>query len=239
MAAAAPVTPSTSKTKAKGKFKAAAAPAAAAPADLSNLNAKQRRLLKRASERGETPPAAAAAAAGAPVPAGVDISALNAKQRRLLKRAQERGEAPPPAVAAASKPAGAGISTKKRKRAGDGDDDEGEGAKERGVPHVVFVGQLGFKTTAEQLRAHLEEGGVTGGVQVRLLTDKKTGKSKGQAFVTLADAERQFKCLALHHTKLDSRVINVERSCGGKNADKRKERISSLRWVGAGHIQFG
>lgn len=47
--------------------------------------------------------------------------------------------------------------------------------------------------------------------------------------MTLDDAENQYKCLSLHHSKLDGRVINVERSCGGKNVDKRKQKITALR----------
>ena len=129
-----------------------------------------------------------------------DIESLNAKQRRLYKRAQERAaeEADP---IAPKKDAGASAGMK-RKRAVEN-------------PHIVFVGQLGFKTTAEALREHLEKGGVAGAIQVRLLTEKGTGKSRGQAFVTLVDAENQYKCLSLHHSKLEGRVINVERSCGG------------------------
>lgn len=219
---------------------AVAASTAAAASDNGGLNAKQRRLLKRAGKRvasvieggGRATKKTTTAMKPPATPPG---SAQNAKQRRLMKRAQERlqGEAPPPSVvasasASAPAPAAADIGGgKKRKRGGDGEGSPPQMSTH--VPHVVFVGQLSFKTTAEQLRAHLEQGGVTGAIQVRLLTDKKTRKSKGQAFVTLADAERQFKCLALHHTKLDGRVINVERSCGGKNAGKRKEKIQGLR----------
>lgn len=142
------------------------------------------------------------------------LESLNAKQRRLYKRAQGRAaqEAGPVATQI-----NADTSTRvKRKRSVE-------------TPHIVFVGQLGFKTTAEALQEHLEKGGVAGIVHVRLLTEKGTGKSRGQAFVTLIDAENQYKCLSLHHTKLDGRVINVERSCGGKNVDKRKEKITALR----------
>eukprot|EP00624_Nannochloropsis_granulata_P000695 evm.model.NODE_1278_length_22383_cov_20.731983.4 len=142
------------------------------------------------------------------------LESLNAKQRRLYKRAQERAAQETGPVATE---VNADTSARmKRKRAVEN-------------PHIVFVGQLGFKTTAEALREHLEKGGVAGPVQVRLLTEKGTGKSRGQAFVTLIDAENQYKCLSLHHTKLDGRVINIERSCGGKNMDKRKEKITALR----------
>lgn len=31
--------------------------------------------------------------------------------------------------------------------------------------------------------------------------------------------------------RLDGRVINVEKSCGGKSTDKRKEKLTALRYV--------
>lgn len=37
------------------------------------------------------------------------------------------------------------------------------------------------------------------------------------------------KCLTLHHAKLNGRRINVEKTCGGRNADVRAMRIKHIR----------
>lgn len=220
-----------------------------------SMNAKERRLLRRAQERAK----AASGASSIPAtsnppgvvlskngkknvtrkpetseepnpqvdtaPSAQDPGSLNAKQRRLLKRAQERaaGQAgnniPPKLLSnngAILEEQSSDMSSKKRRRIHEN-------------PHIVFVGQLSFDTSAHELREHLENGGVTGPIHVRLLTEKGSNKSRGQAFVTLIDAENQYKCLSLHHSKLKNRVINVERSCGGRNLDKRKGKLQALR----------
>lgn len=38
-----------------------------------------------------------------------------------------------------------------------------------------------------------------------------------------------FKCISLHHTLFKGRLINVERSCGGRNNIKRLEKIQQFR----------
>lgn len=51
----------------------------------------------------------------------------------------------------------------------------------------IFVGNLSWKTTEEQLKAHFE---VYGQVEsAKIVTDKTTGRSKGFGFVEMADAE--------------------------------------------------
>ena len=61
---------------------------------------------------------------------------------------------------------------------------------------------------------------------VRMLTDKKTKKPRGCAFIDLADKEAFDKAMRLHHTSLDGRQIRVELTAGGggKSA-KRKQKI--------------
>lgn len=76
------------------------------------------------------------------------------------------------------------------------------------------TGNLGFKTTADEVRAHFKE--AAGRIpSVRLLTDKTTGKSRGIAFVELANGTEMQACLRLHETKLNQRAINVELTAGG------------------------
>jgi hypothetical protein len=153
------------------------APTPAAGAEA--MNAKARRMLKRAQERpaetgdgatsggkdGNRPSAAKAQSAAALDPASME--GLNAKERRMLKRAREREEQ---ASAPVPKAGESGKKGAKRQRV--------EEPPAKHVPYVLFVGQLSYKTNAEMLRKHLEAGGVEGEIKVRLMTDKATHKSK-------------------------------------------------------------
>jgi RNA recognition motif-containing protein len=103
-------------------------------------------------------------------------------------------------------------------------------------PYVAFVGQLSYQTTADGLFAYLKEnlgeGEVTTDtVKIRLLTKKKGDKdvSRGMAFVETSTPELLYSCLSLHHTHLDGRRINVERTAGGRNPLKRKAKIDEFR----------
>ena len=49
------------------------------------------------------------------------------------------------------------------------------------------------------------------------------------AFVQLASAEDQHRCLSLHHSFLRGRRINVEKSCGGRDKSKRADRLREQR----------
>ncbi|WOO77371.1 putative RNA-binding protein [Vanrija pseudolonga] len=99
------------------------------------------------------------------------------------------------------------------------EDEEGEGDKRKSKKEIkqrfiLFVGNLGFKTTADEVRAHFKE--AAGRIpSVRLLTDKASGKSRGIAFVELATGTEMQACLRLHETKLNQRAINVELTAGG------------------------
>mmetsp|Transcript_30368 Transcript_30368/g.70969 ORF Transcript_30368/g.70969 Transcript_30368/m.70969 type:complete len:177 (+) Transcript_30368:245-775(+) len=55
------------------------------------------------------------------------------------------------------------------------------------------------------------------------------------AFVQVADPQILYACLRLHHTHLEGRRINVERSAGGKG-DKRLEKLQQLRQEQSQHI---
>lgn len=108
--------------------------------------------------------------------------------------------------------------------------------KKRRNPYIVFVGQLSYDTTKDALFRHFQnELGTDHKVtdetlSVRLLTDEKSKKSKGMAFVEVTDPELLYACLKLHHTFLEGRRINVERSAGGKaHSESRKSKIQKLR----------
>ena len=101
-------------------------------------------------------------------------------------------------------------------------------------PYIVFIGQLAFTTTKEGLFAHVKEElgkefKVTPATcKIRLLTDPKTNKSRGMAFLETNDPEMLYATLKLHHTLLDGRRLNVERSAGG-GKENRKEKLKTYR----------
>jgi RNA recognition motif-containing protein len=108
--------------------------------------------------------------------------------------------------------------------------------KTRNNPYILFVGQLDFSTSKKSLFEHIkteiaEEHKVTEEtVKIRLLTDPKTKKSRGMAFVEVTDPEFLYSLLKLHLTMLDGRRINVERSAGGgRNSENKKSKIKQYR----------
>src|SRR2546426_10195591 len=60
--------------------------------------------------------------------------------------------------------------------------------KEAAISSTVFIGNLSFETTEEELRAVLLD--VDPAVRVRLGTDRVTGKPRGFAFAQFTDAAR-------------------------------------------------
>ena len=102
-------------------------------------------------------------------------------------------------------------------------------------PYIVFVGQLSYETTQQSLFAHfqkeLEEFSITEqDLQIRMLTDPKTKKSKGMAFIEVSTPDLLYATLRLHHTFLEGRRINIERSTGGrKNSATRQNKIREYR----------
>jgi hypothetical protein len=120
--------------------------------------------------------------------------------------------------------------------------DCGETSMSSTLPYILFVGQIAFTTTAESLFDHFKRilskdydkdaGTVitSKNLRVRLLSDKRTGKSKGMAFVEVDNPQLLYECLKLHRSLLEGRRINVERTVGGgTKSDRRKERIQELR----------
>ena len=112
--------------------------------------------------------------------------------------------------------------------------------QKKSTPYILFIGQLSYTTTTEGLFQHIKDNigkdEKTGKdlitpetLQVRLLTDeKKNNRSRGMAFVETTNPEISYHLLKLHHTHLDGRRINVERSAGG-GKEARKEKINSYR----------
>jgi hypothetical protein len=151
---------------------------------------------------------------------------MNAKVRRRLTRAL-KALAPGASEGLESNDSSSG----KKAAADDSEEQARKKAKPAKaiVPYVVFVGQLEYETTADELKEFLLSKGIEGNIKVRMLTHNDTGKSKGMAFVEVDYAAEMYKCVALHHCMFKGRMINIEKSCGGKNKDHRKEKIIEKR----------
>ena len=72
----------------------------------------------------------------------------------------------------------------------------------------IFVGNLSFHTTEQNLRALFEQFGAVD--RVSLVTDRETGKARGFGFVEMAQkSEAEAAIAALNGRDLDGRAINV------------------------------
>jgi RNA recognition motif-containing protein len=89
----------------------------------------------------------------------------------------------------------------------------------------LYVGNLNYKTTEDDLRAAFSQGGrnVT---DVHIVTDRETGRPRGFAFVEMAsDEEAQAATSELDGMSLDGRNIQV---------NEARERTSGPRGGGGG-----
>jgi RNA recognition motif-containing protein len=111
-------------------------------------------------------------------------------------------------------------------------------AGRRRDPLIAFAGQLSFETTSEDLMEHIclnlsgdySPSKIKKMTKIRLLTDPKTKRSRGMAFVEVDDPEFLYALLKLHQTYLKGRRINVERSAGGKkHSEARKSKLEHYR----------
>lgn len=110
------------------------------------------------------------------------------------------------------------------------DEAQAPSKKRKVVPYVVFVGQLSFETSEAALEAHvLKNVKLQQPFKVRMLTDADSQKPKGIAFIETSTAEDLYALLTLHHSTLDGRRINVERSCGGSDSSKRTSKLEEKR----------
>lgn len=82
----------------------------------------------------------------------------------------------------------------------------------------LFVGSLSWNTDDQGLRAAFEPHGEL--VEVTVISDRDTGRSRGFGFVTFADDEAADKAIAaLNGTELDGRTIKVD-VAQAKNRDR-------------------
>jgi hypothetical protein len=78
-----------------------------------------------------------------------------------------------------------------------------------GVRHDIFVGNLAFNTTEDQLHQAFSEIGRV--INVRLVTDMETGKPKGFAFIEYQDP-CVFLCLAAGNWTHSQAVASIPAS---------------------------
>src|SRR5712692_516027 len=72
----------------------------------------------------------------------------------------------------------------------------------------IFVGNLDFNTSEEELRQMFEAHGQVD--RVSIMTDRDTGRSRGFGFVEMTNAEEGDKAIAaLNGTQLGGRTLNV------------------------------
>jgi len=199
------------------------------------LNAKQRRVLARqAAKAAEKEADGKDAAVKAEPAAEASGEKLNAKQRRLMARQAARGDDTDgdekKKTKKTSETGDKGVVTgKKRKRSGKkGEDEDEEGKPRKSIHLTLFVGQLPFNATEAQVRKHFAEAGE---ITLRMLTDKKTKRFKGTAFIEVKDSKALGAALSRHHTLLNGRRINVEltASGGGNKSEQRRTKIDLLR----------
>jgi len=72
----------------------------------------------------------------------------------------------------------------------------------------LFVGNMSFHTTEDELRALFEPFGEI--TRIQLMTDRDTGRSRGFAFVEMTSDEDAAKAIAaLNGKEVDGRALNV------------------------------
>ena len=72
----------------------------------------------------------------------------------------------------------------------------------------IFVGNLSFRATEEAVRELFERYGAV--TSARIMTDRETGRSRGFAFVEMANSEEADKAIAaLNGYTMEGRPLNV------------------------------
>lgn len=98
----------------------------------------------------------------------------------------------------------------------------GDTSKKR---YILFLGNLPHSASHDDIIEHFSKRGVPV-MDLRLLTDRESGKSKGCAFAEFSNNKQMQNAIKFHRSKLQGRTINVEVTCGGGGkGDKRQKKI--------------
>jgi RNA recognition motif-containing protein len=77
----------------------------------------------------------------------------------------------------------------------------------------LYVGNLPYDASDAQIRAFFEQGGARQVSQVKIITDRETGRPRGFAFVELTDVKMADSAIAeLHGTQFGGRTIVVNKA---------------------------
>lgn len=99
----------------------------------------------------------------------------------------------------------------------------------------LYVGNMPFDTTEEQLRVHFEPCGAV--ESVKIITDKFTGRSKGFGFVEMVDeTSAQSAVQKLHKSRLGDRELTVNEA---RPLEARENRGGPSRFGRGGGGGFG
>ena len=95
----------------------------------------------------------------------------------------------------------------------------------------IFVGNLDFGATEDSISELFESQGTV--ESVKLMTDRDTGRSRGFAFVEMADADAERAIKSLNGTNFGGRALNVNEARpkverGGGRDESRSRRAP--RW---------
>ena len=84
----------------------------------------------------------------------------------------------------------------------------------------IYVGNLSFDTSSEELREAFSEHGEV--ADARVITDRETGRSRGFGFVEMVDnSEAQAAIEKLNGASLQGRTINVNEARPRENRPSR------------------
>lgn len=90
--------------------------------------------------------------------------------------------------------------------------------------YILFLGNLPVSASREDVVSHFKKKGVPTS-ELRLLTHKDSGKSRGCGFMELDSNAAMYNALKFHRSKFQGKNINVEVTCGGggKGETRRKK----------------
>ena len=72
----------------------------------------------------------------------------------------------------------------------------------------IYVGNMSYSTTEDQLRTKFEEFGAV--EEVTIVTDRDTGRPRGFGFVTMTSSDEANAAIsALNETDMDGRTVKV------------------------------
>lgn len=97
----------------------------------------------------------------------------------------------------------------------------------------IYVGNLSFHTGEQSLvDAFAQFGDVS---EVKVVTDRETGRSRGFGFVSMADADSARRAIeGMNGTMVDGRALRVneaeERQQGGGGGGRPRSNSSNSRW---------